>query len=100
MSSSAPAAPNPQLPEFRSEDSLREYRPPNPAWKVGDGATRARAQGEPEDWERYKKLGYDLYAEGRSPFSNYFLAVTAIAPKPVSLPCIWGNLVILTDAFL
>lgn len=55
-----------------------EYRqPPNPNWKLGDGAN--------DGGECLKKehIAIDPYAEGRPAVFNYKLLISAIVPRPI-----------------
>ncbi|KAG7841193.1 hypothetical protein KL942_002181 [Ogataea angusta] len=49
---------------------------PDPNWQLGSGATN-------NEWAKYKKVELDPYAEGRLPFENYKLLVSAITPRPI-----------------
>ncbi|KAH8698952.1 hypothetical protein BGW36DRAFT_396578 [Talaromyces proteolyticus] len=66
------------LPDFDRAAEIKYSKPPNPAWKKGDGANDAGASLGKNHVE------IDPYAEGRSLFSNYKLLVSGVVPRPVA----------------
>ncbi|KAH3671485.1 hypothetical protein OGAPHI_000187 [Ogataea philodendri] len=63
------------LPQFEKEE-FKLTTSPNPNWKPGSGAND-------DEWKKYKKIELDPYSEGRTPFQNYRLFTSAVAPRPI-----------------
>ncbi|KAJ5167382.1 uncharacterized protein N7482_006163 [Penicillium canariense] len=66
-------------PDFRRDAEVTFSKPPNPAWKEGDGAN--------DGGESLKKdhVEIDPHADGRSVASNYKLLISGMVPRPIAL---------------
>jgi flavin reductase (DIM6/NTAB) family NADH-FMN oxidoreductase RutF len=65
-------------PDFDRHASLKYSKPPNPAWKPGDGASDGAASLSKDHVE------IDPHAEGRPTGSNYKLLISGIVPRPIA----------------
>lgn len=66
-------------PDFRRDAQLTFSKPPNPAWKNGDGAN--------DNGESLKRdhVEIDPNEEGRPVASNYKLLISGMVPRPIAL---------------
>lgn len=59
-------------------DELKFTKTPNTNWKAGDGASN-------QDWKQHEFVTIDPYEEGRGPWLNYKLLISATVPRPIAL---------------
>lgn len=64
-------------PEFESDVQFHYTQTIDTKWVPGSGANS-------NEWQKYKKIAVDPYAEGRDPMNNYKLLIAGIVPRPVS----------------
>lgn len=65
-------------PIFNNDTGVEFTKTPNPSWRAGDGASD-------EDWQSHKSITIDPYEEGRGPWLNYKLLISATVPRPIAL---------------
>ncbi|KAL4999484.1 hypothetical protein BDV10DRAFT_184376 [Aspergillus recurvatus] len=65
-------------PPFDHGSRMTFTRTPNPDWQAGSGASD-------EEWKKHEFAAIDPYEEGRGPWLNYKLLVSATVPRPIAL---------------
>lgn len=67
-------------PAFQTSDALPQVvQTPDPSWKIGTGANSHHSAAG------LAHIPIDPHAPGRDPMDNYRLAISAVAPRPISL---------------
>lgn len=67
-----------QRPPFNNDAGMEFTKTPTPSWRAGDGASS-------EHWKNHKSITIDPYEEGRGPWLNYKLLISATVPRPIAL---------------
>lgn len=65
-------------PPFDHGSQMTFTKTPNPDWKAGSGASN-------DEWKKHEFVTIDPYEEGRGPWLNYKLLVSATVPRPIAL---------------
>ncbi|KAL4780072.1 hypothetical protein BJX76DRAFT_61295 [Aspergillus varians] len=63
---------------FNHDAQFKFTKTPNPDWRAGDGASNG-------DWKQHEFVSIDPYEEGRGPWLNYKLLISATVPRPIAL---------------
>ncbi|KAL4875179.1 hypothetical protein BJY04DRAFT_232834 [Aspergillus karnatakaensis] len=63
---------------FDHSRGLEFTKTPNPTWHPGDGASNC-------DWKDHEFTTIDPYEDGRGPWLNYKLLISATVPRPIAL---------------